>query len=86
MVIKQVVLKPGEVLQPQYHDKRAEYLGIVSGQGELAFGDMTSILLPSNCVFVPPRQLHSVKNIGLEDLVFYEVQVGVCEESDNGGS
>lgn len=81
-VMKKIVVAPGKRTSLQKHEKRSEYWGVESGHGECRFGDITSVLLPSNTIFVPKGMVHRITNIGQEPLIIFETQIGVCEEED----
>ena len=74
--VKQIIIKPGEAPSYQYHFKREEVWVVVQGQGELKLnGNITSVKT-SKIIHIPLEAKHQIKNIGNEDLIFIEVQLG----------
>ena len=74
--VKQIIIKPGEAPSYQYHFKREEVWVVVQGQGELKLnGNITSVKT-SQIIHIPLEAKHQIKNIGNEDLIFIEVQLG----------
>lgn len=84
--IKQIELSPGNRISLQSHEGRDEYWTFVSGEGVLSLGTPDGNALRQihvTCgkqVKIPKRVKHRVE--ALSHLVFIEVQVGRCDESD----
>lgn len=74
--VKKIVINPGESPSYQYHFKRSEIWTIIKGTGEVKLNDETQICKVGDVIFVPREVKHSVKNIGEDELVFIEIQLG----------
>jgi mannose-6-phosphate isomerase-like protein (cupin superfamily) len=74
--VKQIVIKPGESPSYQYHHKRSEIWVIVKGTAEVRLDDEIKTYGVGDVVTVPVGSKHQPKNIGEEDLVFVEIQLG----------
>ena len=74
--VKQIVIKPGESPSYQYHHKRSEVWGIVQGTAEVRLDDTTNVYGVGDVIKIPTFTKHQPKNIGDEDLVFIEIQLG----------
>lgn len=82
LVMKQLVIFPGQRISLQYHNKRKEYWSVASGNGKLTMGDVESFIFPSNMIYIPVFKKHRVENIDTVNLVIYETQIGICLEDD----
>ena len=74
--VKQIVIKPGESPSYQYHHKRSEVWVIVQGTAEVRLDDTTNVYGVGDVIKIPTLAKHQPKNIGEEDLVFIEIQLG----------
>jgi mannose-6-phosphate isomerase-like protein (cupin superfamily) len=74
--VKQIVINPGESPSYQYHHKRSEVYVVIRGLGELKLDDEIIAVSPNQILEIPLKSKHQIKNIGKEDLVFIEVQLG----------
>ena len=74
--VKQIIIKPGQAPSYQYHFKRSEVWILVQGEGELKLNDNISSVKKGDTIHVPVEAKHQIKNIGSEDLIFIEVQLG----------
>jgi mannose-6-phosphate isomerase-like protein (cupin superfamily) len=74
--VKQFVVKPGSRLSLQRHRHRAEHWQVVRGEAAVTRGKEFSRLLPGKSIDIPLGALHRVANVGKEDLVIIEVQMG----------
>lgn len=74
--VKKIVIKPGQAPSYQYHYKRSEVWTIVQGEAELKLDDKIIKLNKWDTVTIPLQAKHQIRNIGEEDLVFIEVQLG----------
>lgn len=74
--VKQITVLPGQRLSYQRHGKRSEHWYIVSGN-PIVTKDKKEILLgPGDAVDLPVGTWHRIQNVGLENVVFIEVQTG----------
>lgn len=81
--LKRIVVTPGQRLSLQYHNHRSEHWTIVSGEAEVELDGDTHYLGRGEHIHIPLRAQHRVRNIGDENLVFIEVQVGeLLDEMD----
>lgn len=78
--IKQIVVRPGQSLSLQSHNKRDEFWKLVQGEGEVILDGCT---LEANADSVPYSYFiirrgvqHRITNTGLDNLVFIEIQTG----------
>ena len=74
--VKQILVKPGEILSYQYHHKRSEVWTIVQGEAYVLLDDELSLHTYGETIFIPQGTKHQVENKGQKDLVFIEVQHG----------
>jgi mannose-6-phosphate isomerase-like protein (cupin superfamily) len=74
--VKKIVIKPGESPSYQYHFKRSEVWIIVKGNAEVKVNDVLTKNTVGDIIIIPVEAAHQVTNIGEEDLIFIEVQLG----------
>lgn len=74
--VKRLVVKPGQVLSLQKHQKRAEQWTVVQGTAKVRVGDEEYLLENNRSAFIPVDTLHRLENPGTEDVHLIEVQVG----------
>ena len=74
--VKKVVIKPGESPSYQYHFKRNEIWIIVQGLAEVKIDDVIYNYGIGDVINIPVLSKHQPKNIGFDDLIFVEVQLG----------
>lgn len=74
--VKQIVVKPGQRLSYQYHDKRAESWTIVHGIALITIDDTDIEIGAGNSFFIPEKSKHRVANMTDDNLIFIEVQTG----------
>lgn len=74
--VKRIVVKPGNRLSLQRHQKRQEHWLIVKGVATVTLNNQILTLKPGEAVDIPKRALHRVENKEKEELVFIEVQLG----------
>lgn len=74
--VKQIIINPGQAPSYQYHYKREEYWILVQGEGELILDNITTIVKKGDSIHVPKLSKHQIRNIGNEDLIFIEIQLG----------
>ena len=80
---KQVVVYPNAQISVQYHNKRAEHWIIVQGEALVTIAEKEQILSVNQSIYIPKTVIHTIKNIGKEDLIFIEVQTGDYLEEDD---
>jgi len=65
---------PGAANWPFHaHAAQWEFYIIVSGRGELRTSEGVSPLEPGDCVSLPPREPHQIRNPGPDDLLYYVI-------------
>ena len=91
--LKKLIIKPEKSISKQYHTKRGEHWHIIQGEAkvhtqgklELIGSSFQSleICLSGSYVFIPPLHIHKITNIGEDDLIIIELQVGSYLEEDD---
>jgi mannose-6-phosphate isomerase-like protein (cupin superfamily) len=81
--VKEILVRPNEMLSLQYHKRRSEYWIIVSGKGKVILEDKESEALVNDVIYIPVGAKHRVFNHGDEPLVFIEVSLGDYIEEDD---
>jgi len=74
--VKKIVIDPGESPSYQYHFKRSEIWVIVKGVAEVKIDDEIKKYSVGDIITVLKEQKHQPKNIGDEELIFIEIQLG----------
>jgi mannose-6-phosphate isomerase len=81
--VKRLVVKPGQRISYQSHQKRSEHWFIVSGTGVAMIDDKEISIQPGDTVDVGLTVKHRIGNTGEEDLILIEVQTGTYFEEDD---
>lgn len=81
--VKRIVVKPGQRLSYQYHERRSENWTIVQGDAKVTLDENHLILTVGQSVHIPLRSRHRVENLTDSDLVFIEVQTGTYFGEDD---
>ncbi len=81
---KTLMVKHGEQISVQYHNKRSEVWWIPDENSnyELTLDNIKQIYMGERRINVPVGMIHSIKNLSVKPLIIYEMQYGICEESD----
>ncbi len=74
--VKRIIVKPGRRLSYQRHAHRAEHWLIVRGSALVVLDGKELHPAPGEAVDVPIGALHRIENVGDDDVVFVEVQLG----------
>jgi len=74
--VKKIVINPGEAPSYQYHFKRSEIWIIVKGTAEIKIDDNIISHGVGDIIKIPKEASHQVTNVGEDELVFVEVQLG----------
>lgn len=74
--VKKISIHPGEAPSYQYHFKRSEIWVIVKGIAEIKIDDNLANYSYGDIINIPKEASHQIKNVGDEELVFIEVQLG----------
>jgi quercetin dioxygenase-like cupin family protein len=65
---------PGQVHEPHLHEDQTQMWIVVSGQGEVIMEDGRTALVGPGAICVHhPRQLHGIRTVGDENLVYLTV-------------
>lgn len=81
--VKKILIKPGEAPSYQYHFKRSEVWVIVKGKAEVKIDGVIYQHEVGDIIKISKESKHQITNIGNEDLIFIEIQLGESfEESD----
>ncbi len=74
--VKRIEVRPGHRLSYQRHERRTEHWFIVAGEADVLLDGRAVHLRPGDAVDVRKGSAHRVANVGDDQLVFVEVQVG----------
>ena len=74
--VKRLVVKPGQVLSLQRHQKRSEHWTVVSGTAKVRNGDEEFLLNANESTYIPKNTLHRLENPTDTDIALIEVQCG----------
>jgi len=74
--VKRMVVYPGKRLSLQRHRRRTEHWVVVSGFALVTLEDREIALGPGQSIDVPLGAKHRIANVGVEHVVFIEVQMG----------
>jgi len=72
--VKRITVHAGKRLSLQTHEHRAEHWFIQSGVGLVTIGDTTREIYSGKSASIAQGEVHRVEAI--QELVFYEVQIG----------
>jgi len=74
--VKKIVINPGEAPSYQYHFKRSEIWIIVKGTAKVKIDDVVHYYRVGDIVLIQKESKHQITNIGDDELIFVEVQLG----------
>jgi mannose-1-phosphate guanylyltransferase/mannose-6-phosphate isomerase len=74
--VKRLVVKPGQVLSLQKHQRRAEHWTVIRGVAKIRIGDDEFLLKANQSTYIPVDTLHRLENPGADDIHLIEVQTG----------
>jgi mannose-6-phosphate isomerase len=74
--VKCIWVLPGKRLSYQRHQKRAEHWFVVSGNALVTVNGNEKTMSAGDTVDIAIGDLHRIANIGVDDVVFIEVQSG----------
>lgn len=74
--VKKIIIKPNQSPSYQYHFKRSEIWVIVQGIAEIKIDDIITTHTIGDVINISKEQKHQPKNIGNDDLIFIEIQLG----------
>ena len=81
--VKRITVAPGHKLSLQYHHKRAEHWVVTQGRAIVQIGDEELETGPGEYRYIPLGEKHRLTNIGADELVLIEVQVGAYLGEDD---
>lgn len=68
--IAHAIVRPGESSMPHRFFEASEVYYILSGKGRMHIDDQSEEVGPEDTVYIPPKGVQYIDNIGSEDLVF----------------
>ena len=74
--IKEIKVNKGSKLSLQKHQGRSEFWQIVKGKSKITIEKNNYYLKEKEHVYIPKNALHRIENIGKEELIFIEIQLG----------
>ena len=74
--VKCIWVTPGKRLSYQRHQRRAEHWFIVSGTALVTINGIEKNMVAGDTIDIGIGDLHRIANIGVDDVVFIEVQSG----------
>ena len=74
--VKRLMVKPGQSLSLQRHQKRAEHWVVVAGRARVTRGEDLLVLYENQSTFIPLGTKHRLENVGDGPLFLVEVQSG----------
>ena len=74
--VKRLVVKPGQVLSLQMHQRRAEHWTVIRGVAKVRIDDDEFLLGANESTYIPVQTRHRLENPGTEDVHLIEVQTG----------
>lgn len=81
--VKEIIVKKGERQSLQKHNHRSECWQIIKGKSRVQLEDKTIHLSKGKNIFISQGELHRIENIGENDLILVEIQIGErIEEED----
>ena len=79
--VKLLYIKMGQTLSLQYHNHRAEFWRVISGNPEITIGDNVVIGHPEDEFSIPLHAQHRIA-APTDDVCILEISTGVFDESD----
>jgi len=74
--IKQILIKPGEKLSLQSHNKRRELWLVLEGNARVTKGKKRYMLGINDTIQIDFKEIHRLENIGKKNVVIIEIQTG----------
>ena len=74
--VKRLTVAPGHKLSLQYHHKRSEHWVVTHGKAIVQIGDEEFETNTGEYRYIPVGEKHRLMNVGEEELVLIEIQVG----------
>lgn len=70
-------LQPGTMLDPHMHPDVEEVYYILEGEGEILVGEETRVVRSGQLVYIPPKQLHTIRPASDKPLRWITIAVAV---------
>ena len=81
--IKEIKVTQGSKLSLQKHKSRSEFWQIVKGDSKITIERQEYYLKEKEHIYIPKDTVHRIENIGKEELIFIEIQLGeILKEED----
>jgi cytidyltransferase-like protein len=81
--IKEIKVFKNSKLSLQKHNNRSEFWQIVKGESKIIIENDEYFLKEKEHIYIPKETVHRIENIGDEELIFIEIQLGEdLQESD----
>jgi mannose-1-phosphate guanylyltransferase/mannose-6-phosphate isomerase len=74
--VKKVTVKPHQQIPEEYHQQRDEHWVVIQGESVIILPHAKRISKTGDSMYIPRRMKHSIYNMGLQPLVFIEIQTG----------
>ena len=74
--IKEIRVLQSSKLSLQKHKDRSEFWQIVKGKSKITIEDNEYYLKEKEHIHIPKNTVHRIENIGFEELIFIEIQLG----------
>ena len=74
--IKEIKVNKRSKLSLQKHKSRSEFWQIVKGESKITIENNEYYLKEKEHIYIPKNTIHRIENIGKEDLIFIEIQLG----------
>jgi mannose-1-phosphate guanylyltransferase len=74
--IKKIVVKPQSRLSLQSHEHRSEHWVVVHGEALITLDDKEIKMTRDQYIYIPKGSIHRLQNLGTDDLILVEVQLG----------
>jgi mannose-6-phosphate isomerase len=81
--VKRITVRPGSRLSYQRHQHRSEHWFVVSGSGIVVRDGEEKAVRVGSAVDIRTGSLHRMQNVGRDDLIFIEVQLGTYLGEDD---
>ena len=82
VVMKRLIVNPGEQLSLQSHKGRKEFWVVLQGTAELTIGEEIVVANINNSFIINKEQKHRISNSGYEILIIGEMGWGEVDEED----
>lgn len=74
--IKEIIVSVNSKLSLQKHKNRSEFWQIVKGKSKITLNGKEYYLKEKEYIYIPKNKVHRIENIGQENLIFIEIQLG----------